>query len=840
MTTTEGSLHTLTYRVDPTQLGKLALYPLTPAFTSAWVRFATTVKRRAGRDEITPRYSNLATALTAVTGHPVRLFAAKELSGSQRAQGVDALLVTTTLIDPWVLATAVRTFERLSLGDGRADTLAPCLDGIQPAMAPLAAYVDVDDGRAQAPGWLYEAAKWHLAARIASMPLILDGHLPIRLRLDTNANLVAWASPITRTWSTGPRHAMVYLDTSIVTLPGAAHLYLRLDAHVARIPNRWFDVKHAWVACTNDDEDTGPLLHLPVRGPWPDRGRDHPEYRDFVTGILEACRLDPIPTLPDAFPDTPGPVRLIGNPASHPVGRGAGARFILQVQQQLIERLALPEPSYQRTKILATTATTGQIPIEQIDQAIYAAGTDRLRIACLYDSPLTRRRMADALSAFSSGGRHGLTGVMDDVPIDLTDRLSVVFRRAPELVSHGNHLRDINGLTCLAGDDGQAVLAWLETFWEGAPVQDDAKPTLRAELGKGGIVAQFLNANYTPKKPRRRRDGTIPEPEDHPAQAALRDLLRQAGVVDNRLAAATISSRLAQPLTKAATLVGVHIRQHTPRRRNGVKESIRLVVQLVAIHASPDQDTPWSVEMYDDTEGWISYRQANARYYAADIGNATFGRSREKAPLVREYVDQALSALPRKIPLVVFVEAEACRGLWRGLNNGSFGGGPLPGSTINHPDLAVVRCASGSNAPRPSHQSHTRRVTDPYKPDLPRAELYEHEEGGVLSYILAQPSRIHRSGAAGRAGTDFTRWTLPADRDRWIAGDWHALTAIEIAVAQSGSWRHRELAALTARLCNQAASWDDRTRLPTPLHLAKTSDDDHPGHPPADESSDRD
>ncbi|WP_092603918.1 RNaseH domain-containing protein [Actinopolyspora xinjiangensis] len=36
-------------------------------------------------------------------------------------------------------------------------------------------------------------------------------------------------------------------------------------------------------------------------------------------------------------------------------------------------------------------------------------------------------------------------------------------------------------------------------------------------------------------------------------------------------------------------------------------------------------------------------------------------------------------------------------------------------------------------------------------------------------------------------------------------------------------------AALTARLCNQAATWDDRIRLPLPLHLAKCSDEDHPG-----------
>jgi RNaseH domain of pPIWI_RE len=64
-----------------------------------------------------------------------------------------------------------------------------------------------------------------------------------------------------------------------------------------------------------------------------------------------------------------------------------------------------------------------------------------------------------------------------------------------------------------------------------------------------------------------------------------------------------------------------------------------------------------------------------------------------------------------------------------------------------------------------------------------------------------------------------------------MARDWHALTAIEIAVAQPRSWHPDDLAALTARLCHQAASWDDRTLLPVPLHLARASDQDHPGHP---------
>ncbi len=58
--------------------------------------------------------------------------------------------------------------------------------------------------------------------------------------------------------------------------------------------------------------------------------------------------------------------------------------------------------------------------------------------------------------------------------------------------------------------------------------------------------------------------------------------------------------------------------------------------------------------------------------------------------------------------------------------------------------------------------------------------------------------------------------------------DWHGLTAIDITIAAPGQWDPRHLAALTARLCQQAASWDDRTQNPAPVHLAERPDLDHP------------
>ncbi|MBF6522633.1 DUF3893 domain-containing protein [Nocardia farcinica] len=33
-------------------------------------------------------------------------------------------------------------------------------------------------------------------------------------------------------------------------------------------------------------------------------------------------------------------------------------------------------------------------------------------------------------------------------------------------------------------------------------------------------------------------------------------------------------------------------------------------------------------------------------------------------------------------------------------------------------------------------------------------------------------------------------------------------------------------------MCQQAVSWDDRTRLPAPLHLAQCTEEDHPRREP--------
>ena len=158
----------------------------------------------------------------------MRLFPGRDLARADTEHGTCALLATTAEIDPWIMATALRVFERLTLDDQSSDLLAPLITQVGPQRRAMADFITVNPatGAVSAPGWIYDAARWNLAARIAAAPLMIDGHLPVALRMDTDGNLIAWDLPLTREPRGEGRaaHATTWISVSIITLPGAAGL----------------------------------------------------------------------------------------------------------------------------------------------------------------------------------------------------------------------------------------------------------------------------------------------------------------------------------------------------------------------------------------------------------------------------------------------------------------------------------------------------------------------------------------------------------------------------------------------------------------------------------------
>ncbi len=312
----DSGLHTLCYRINPDTLGSLVLYPLTAEFLTAWDGFARLVKARANRDEISPSYSALATALIAATNTPVRLFPRNQLSKEDTTSGVAALLVTTNVIDPWIMTNALRRFEQLSTADQTADTLAPLLTSVEPRIRPVREFIstDPDTGVVRAPGWLFDAARWNLAARIAAAPLVIDGNRPITLRLDTDGHLVAFNHPLTRASKNTVGHATIHISTKIITVPGATGLYLWLDGHVARHPYTWNFVKTSGSIVA-----TGLCLSSSCPSCRPTRPKDAMRRRSRATprrsSSPAASTPSPCPASSEPHQDQCGPS---GNPASTP------------------------------------------------------------------------------------------------------------------------------------------------------------------------------------------------------------------------------------------------------------------------------------------------------------------------------------------------------------------------------------------------------------------------------------------------------------------------------------------------------------------------------------------
>jgi hypothetical protein len=821
-------LTTIAYRLTPALLGDLVVYPLTSDFTKVWERLPA--RRQPNGERARPRYASLATALRAVTTQPVALFPRGQLGRHDTAAGTAALLVTTNPIDPWLLTTCVRIWEEKVARDGDdANTLAPVFNVDPGAPRPLAEYVERDHaGRIQGPGWLFEAARWNAAQALARQPLMLPGFGRLKLRLDTSGDLVFWDDLISTAWRQRSCHAMVYVSTRVVTLPGIPDLVLRLDAHVTRIADDWYRVRTARIARPDAES---PLLKLRVRPPWPSRGQSHPVIQDAAAEIVEACGLYPI-ELPTQLPAQPGAVRLISQARRHGVGKGAGTRFLRLLEAHATSQLRTPPLVYEETNIRVTRPVEGRIEPHHMYKAIQASQTDRLRVVCLYGTRLTREHLTKEFAKYATEQYKPVLLGQDDIEYTLASTLSVVFHYMPELATSGaEQLTKLVTQLSWPRDGDTRVAACVETWWDpDVPSEDDAKDPLRRVLGDAGVATQFLNGARLKPIPGGTGEGAA---GDHAVTSAIRDLFRAAGVFDHRLAAATATATIA-PLDHPATLVGIHVRRHTPRRRRGtMRPARRLVVQLVALHATGDATSPWPAEMYSDQHGkWLPYGDALATYHAGVIGSTEHGRGAEWAAAVRDYVEEALAQLDCTGPLIVFADTEACRSIWPGLANKHLGDGALPGDSLTRAgqaDVAVIRCNNTAEVPQVVDRTEGHRPGDPDQPAMPGVRLYQLPGATQPSWLLAQASRVHRSGQIGaRAGTQHTRWTLPADDAGLMSRDWHAITAIEIAAVRTGEREALALAALTARLCHQAPSWDDRITLPAPLHLAVIADDDHP------------
>jgi hypothetical protein len=800
---------TSAFRIPAHLMGEVCAYPLTPALMAAFDRLSAKWRGQAGSEHASAPYASLATALTAVTGQPVMILP------RPRERNDPHWLITTTPIDPGLLEMATRIWERLAGGTG---AMGESLAAIQPAIMSVTGDIDHSvRGRVSAAGWIYRVLNWNVAAALAATPIDFDGR-KVPFRLDTDGSLVAWDDPIVRTGRDGgAARGLVKISLAIKLLPGVGDLVAIPTISLTRLVGDLYKVKSVWIDHGRNNGGSA-LLRLPII-----RRKDDEAwrsvFRDFSGQIVEECGLSPLPWSQEALTEHPDRVRgWRGENHSHRLGTGVGPRTYRRFLEHVTAVTGAEPITYARTPIKVLNNADKTL-VEALDDAVTAAGYARLRLVHLSSGSATRQRVRQALAGYQPGVEVGRAH-------PLTARSEIVAYDVPESLEHGKIDRSplLSAAPLLQAEPGTLILALVDTEYDPAgQVTDDAKPALRALLARLGIPSQFLAVSPG-------SDGSIePGKDDYPVATALRDLMRAGGLTDDRLARAVRLSP--HPLAQDTWLVGVHVRkQNTRKNGNGYRGRPLLVVTLTAVRARPAG--AWEILTHVRGRGWVRQAEGLAAFHAQAIGEPV-DNDQDAFARLRGYVDGALGELPGGLPVVVMCDADETRRVWAGLSDTRLRQGVLPGDSLaSAARIAVVRVGTSDQAvPRPIHCTDGRQAEDPRKPAKPRNRLYElRGDDGTRSWLLGHSSRLFNEGGKGRVGGDFTRFTLPAERAREQANNWHAFTATEFVVAKPGPFTEESSAALTARLCAQPLSWDAQTRRPLPLHLAVIADADHPGY----------
>lgn len=838
-------LETLSFLIPPASLGTVTIYPLSEAFGAAWRQLPG--YSDSGAKPRTPAYTALATALSAVTAQPVVLM--PDTAGIVEDELAErAVLVTTKPIRPSLLEAATRAWEMLIRGDQDANTLAPLLTATKPTQRKLSSFIEgAKDGRPRANAWFYRVATWSYAQQLASATLDVAGYgEPVTWRMDTSGSLWSWKHPVSHQRYATTGYALHKLDLRIITLPGEPRFVLNILPTFTRLAPHWASTR---TALMDHGNNTDTLLRLHVGHRRTADNQWEPYVRNYAADVVQACGLKALKLgTNDDLRSLTGTTRaLVPGPCEFPLGKGTGVKFDLLTARFAAKALpALEQVTYQDTSIRLPQHIKGRINPADIDTAIGATGHPRARILALYTEPHTRHRMASTLSAYAATQNE--PRFIDGRDTALTERLTVRFQHLPELASP-NAVDWEAELNPLLPTDDALNAAWLETPWKptttrqsrlaarrGAPQPVDHKNTLRRHLAGEQIVTQFLRT-LPPAEPAAapadldadQQDEEEESARDYKAENALRDLLFRSGILDTRIARNS-------SLTHPALFIGIHLRQQRESsRKPGGAQTTQMVEVLTAVHASGKPEIPWRITTYDHhTSDWLPQAEGQTAFHTQPIGQSGHARHRDGAELVREHIESALRLLPLDNPIVLFLDAEAARTIWPGLQHAQHGQGLLPGRSLHalgtHPAIVCFNTSYGE-VPQPVDRPDGRH-TAADRPLPPQDRLYQRTtRTGTTTWILAQASRTFTGfGGAGRAGQQHTRFSIPKENKQFLRNDWHSFTAVHFNVIDPGHWHGREdvLAQICAEQCHQHIAGDFRTKHPVPLHAAKLIDQAHP------------
>ncbi|MEW1913993.1 RNaseH domain-containing protein [Kitasatospora sp. NPDC085895] len=491
---------------------------------------------------------------------------------------------------------------------------------------------------------------------------------------------------------------------------------------------------------------------------------------------------------------------------------------------------------------------------------------DRLLIVCLWYREETRLRMISAL-AFSNGADVDMDPTDGEI-VALADGVEAVFVRATRLLAHGTEDGRIDAARDIVdryAKPGVMIAAWCETEIPGAgekhkgmkPAEvrkdladNDAKFQVRRAFATETVPSQNIlgiKTTYDKAGHKVHKVQGVPKDrnKDHPAFMGLLDLYRSCGVIDERYEQALYAPGDSFEIPRIA-FVGLHV------RRQGKSALFRgepkRVVMATCFIPPTEPGGQWRMLGWSNLAmRWEPYRVAQAECHALNYpnhsgtgdGTTDVARWAEAGRDINECLKDLVLEELDGMPYTVMLDGHGARRIFPGLHNNKQGMDPfdsygrvwLPGHGL--PDymqpagIVRVNCMSGE-MPSIAYLSYAN--DDRIKMS---SELFRPSDAGPDSswWVVTEPRNYGKT----RFGQWKTRWrALPekvgTQTESELKAPWYSMTCREITpMFVRGEGLTREgLAVATARMCDQALSWSDRTKYPAPLHAALQMDLDHP------------
>jgi hypothetical protein len=853
-------LNVLAFRFTPDLAGEVRARWLPKEFTDAWRSFELAYKAKSGRD-VQPAHSAIALALRGLLG------------GHAHFDPFKGELITEHKLEEQDLLDVFTLFQAFSLGEepdlDTPSDLAKIVVSVSDETLHLGSFLDGGLSQPKPPGWVYETASWSFARALAKDPWPVDG-LKIPLRPDTTGDIYAWDDlwlgtvlrPIPDGKRAESRHAMAHLRVRLKTLPNIAHPVLLIDGTATRISPTLRGVSTALVEQKAAD---APLVRVALDGRIT-RHVNRPAGATLARLAVDRAVLDLADFAVDAA--TPARVRgLVPKSWRFAIGRGVGMHFHRELHRRVNE--VFPNIRMVGTRTVARRLSAprqGRIQADLIGPSLRAHGHRSLTVVCLWNKEVNRRRMLTELGALfdmnlveANPADGALTAVAPEV--------NIVTARAEGLLAHGrdpDRATATDRIAVLQPGPGELTVVLCETDSDhGARVEteesepateeearaayqrylrrltelsaEDAKPQVRRLLARRGIVSQFLDQ----PKPTRKRSKPAKH-DDYPALAAVTDLLRSAGLTDDRFTHILGGVRIGELDASRVAHVGIHVRQQNKRGRAG---TTKLVVTMTALIPPGPGQTTWALRAWThrDRSRWEVYPQACAAFHATPLEPGS--RSRDDLARLAGIVEHALGTLTDShlgsVPYVVYADGFASRGVWPGLLNTRQGVKPkpgrpwLPGATLPRAQrpLATVRInAESEETTRPVSATTIRRIdgvpTERESKTVNRLVRIETDFGSPVYWLSRVPVQFDGAGS-GRLGEYSTRWRSEPGPE--VRRTWYSMNTVEIyPIAALPGGDLESLAVTAALLCRQTSGWDGQTTYPEPVHLARQLDLDHP------------